>query len=71
MFDDAFALAEMVCIPEEIFVDGDWAILEWRDPLGRRGCGLFNIVDDQIVSQRGYWDKFTLLRRHDLPLQAT
>jgi hypothetical protein len=49
MFDDAFALAKMGCIPEEIFVDGDWAILEWRDPLGRRGCGLFNIVDDQIV----------------------
>ncbi len=41
MFAQDFAEAEMVCIAENIFEDGDWAILEWRDPLGLRGCGFF------------------------------
>ena len=31
MFADGFASAEMVCIAENIFEDGEWAILEWRD----------------------------------------
>jgi SnoaL-like domain len=68
MFRDAFALAEMVCIPENVFEDGDWAILEWRDPLGLRGCGFFHIIGGLIVFQRGYWDKLSFLRLHGLPL---
>ena len=68
MFENAFALAEMVCIPENIFEDGEWGILEWRDPLGLRGCGFFHVVDGHIVIQRGYWDKLTFLRIHRLPL---
>lgn len=39
MFEREFATAEMTCIVENLFEDGDWAILEWRDPLGLRGCG--------------------------------
>src|SRR5260370_27077854 len=72
MFANAFALAEMVCIPENIFEDGEWAILEWRDPLGMRGCGcgFFHIVDGEIVFQRGYWDKLTFLKLHGLPLET-
>jgi hypothetical protein len=31
MFAAGFAAAEMVCIPENLFEDGEWAILEWRD----------------------------------------
>jgi limonene-1,2-epoxide hydrolase len=68
MFRNGFAQAEMVCIPENIFEDGDWAILEWRDPLGLRGCGFFHIIDGAIVFQRGYWDKLSFLRMHGLPL---
>jgi ketosteroid isomerase-like protein len=34
MFRREFAAAEMVCIAENLFEDGDWAILEWRDPKG-------------------------------------
>ena len=68
MFRSAFALAAMVCIPENIFEDGEWGILEWRDPQGLRGCGFFHIVDGQIVFQRGYWDKLTFLRIYGLPL---
>lgn len=66
MFAEGFAQAEMVCIAENIFEDGDWAILEWRDPKGLRGCGFFQIVGGQIAFQRGYWDKLSFLKLHGL-----
>lgn len=68
MFRDGFAAAEMVCLVENLFEEGEWAILEWRDPLGLRGCGFFHVVDGQILFQRGYWDKLSFLRQHHLPL---
>lgn len=68
MFADGFATATMVCIPENIFADGEWAMLEWRDPLGLRGCGFFHVREGQIVFQRGYWDKLSFLRAQGLPL---
>lgn len=61
MFEAEFAAAEMVCIPENIFEDGEWAIMEWRDPKGLRGCGFFHVVDGKIVFQRGYWDKLSFM----------
>jgi uncharacterized protein (TIGR02246 family) len=42
MFAIGFASASMVCIVENIFQDGEWAILEWQDPVGFRGCGFFH-----------------------------
>jgi ketosteroid isomerase-like protein len=68
MFTEGFAAAEMVCIPENLFEDGDWAILEWRDPLGLRGCGFFHVIEGRIRFQRGYWDKLSFLRQHGRPL---
>ena len=68
MFTREFGAANMVCIPEHIFEDGEWAILEWRDPLGLRGCGFFQVRDGRIVFQRGYWDKLSFLRLHGLPV---
>jgi hypothetical protein len=68
MFASEFARAKMVCIAENIFQDGEWAILEWRDPLGLRGCGFFHVVNDLIQFQRGYWDKLSFLRMHGLPI---
>lgn len=68
MFEEEFAKANMLCIIENIFEDGDWAILEWKDPLGLRGCGFFHIVDDKIIFQRGYWDRLTFLRQHGLEI---
>ena len=64
MFRAGFAAADMHCIVENLFEDGEWAILEWRDPLGLRGCGFFHVVDGRIVFQRGYWDKLSFLRLH-------
>lgn len=66
MFATEFARAKMVCIPENIFQDGEWAMLEWRDPLGLRGCGFFHIVNDKIIFQRGYWDKLSFLKLQGL-----
>lgn len=71
MLAAGFAAADMVCIVEHIFEDGEWAILEWRDPKGLRGCGFFHIIADKIVFQRGYWDKLTFLRLYGLPLPET
>lgn len=68
MFAAGFAGTAMVCIVEHLFEDGEWAILEWRDPLGLRGCGFFHVVADRIVFQRGYWDKLTFLKLHGLAL---
>lgn len=68
MFARELAQAEMTCIVENLFEDGEWAILEWKDPLGLRGCGFFHVRDDKIVFQRGYWDKLSFLRMHNLPL---
>ena len=68
MFTREFATAEMVCIVENLFEDGDWAILEWRDPLGLRGCGFFHVLGGQIAFQRGYWDKLSFLKLHGLPI---
>lgn len=69
MFESEFAAAKMVCIPENLFEDGQWAILEWRDPLGLRGCGFFKVADDKIVFQRGYWDKLSFLKQHGLQIE--
>ena len=71
MFEQEFAAADMTCIIENLFEDGEWAILEWRDPLGLRGCGFFHVKDGLICFQRGYWDQLSFLREHNLPLPSS
>ena len=70
MFEIEFGRAEMVCIQENLFESGEWAILEWRDPLGLRGCGFFQVKDDLIVFQRGYFDQLTFFRIQGIPIPA-
>ena len=70
MFAYEFSQATMVCQVENIFQDGDWAILEWKDPNGLRGCGFFHVVNNQIVFQRGYFNELSFLRLQGLPLPA-
>ena len=68
MFAGEFAQATMVCQIENLFQEGDWAILEWTDPNGLRGCGFFKIQNDKIVFQRGYFNELSFLRLQGLPL---
>jgi limonene-1,2-epoxide hydrolase len=68
MFDIEFGRATMVCVRENLFECGDWAILEWSDPLGLRGCGFFQVRDDRIVFQRGYFDQLSFFRIQGLPV---
>lgn len=68
MFAGEFFHATTVCQIENIFQDGDWAILEWTDPIGLRGCGFFNVQNDKIVFQRGYFDELSFLRLQGFPL---
>ncbi|WP_142473691.1 YybH family protein [Klebsiella pasteurii] len=44
-------------------------ILEWCAPSGLRGCGFFQIVNNKIIFQRGYWDKLSFLKLHNLPIE--
>ena len=69
MFTAEFSTSDMTAIVENIFEDGQWAILEWRDPLGLRGCGFFQVVNGKILFQRGYWDKLSFLKQHNLPIE--
>lgn len=69
MFEREFATAEMICIVEAIHEAGEVVALEWRDPLGLRGCGFFTVSDGLVVFQRGYWDKLTFLKMHGLPIE--
>jgi limonene-1,2-epoxide hydrolase len=68
MFEIEFARAEMVCVRENLFECGEWAILEWSDPLGLRGCGFFQVRDGRIVFQRGYFDQLSFFRIQGLPV---
>jgi hypothetical protein len=69
MFEREFAAAAMTCIVEAIHEAGDVAILEWRDPLGLRGCGFFTVEEGRIRFQRGYWDNLSFLKLHGLPIR--
>ena len=77
MFEDEFKLAKMVCIIDTIFEAEDRAVLEWKDPDGLKGCGIFEFekADEyagkygrKIKYQRGYWDKLSFLKIHKLPI---
>jgi limonene-1,2-epoxide hydrolase len=69
MFEREFAAAHMTCIVDAIHEAGDVVPLEWRDPLGLRGCGFFTVRGGRIAFQRGYWDKLTFLKMHGLPIE--
>src|SRR5688572_22450153 len=66
MFQKEFAASEMVCIVENLFQDGEWAMLEWKDPKGLRGCGFFHIPNRKIRLQRGYWDRLSFQTLHGI-----
>ncbi len=63
---------------ENLFEDGDWAILEWSGggtfkPMGKtftlRRCGFFHVTSGKIKFQRGYWDKATWFGQVGLPIE--
>ncbi len=66
MFETEFSRATMVCIEERIYECGDTAILQWRDPLGLRGCGFFQLKEDQIIHQKGYFDQLSFFKAQGL-----
>jgi len=68
MFEVEFSRAEMVCNIENLFEAGEWAILEWSDPLGLRGCGFFHIQNGKIGFQRGYFDQLTFFKIQGLEI---
>jgi SnoaL-like domain len=59
----------MVCIVENIIEQGDWVVLEWKEPLGFRGCEVFQIINNLIKLQRGYYDTASFAKEHELPVR--
>ncbi|HET6603809.1 MAG TPA: nuclear transport factor 2 family protein [Xanthomonadaceae bacterium] len=68
MFELEFGRARMHCTVENLFQDGEWAMLEWSDPNGLRGCGFFHVVAGRIVFQRGYFDQLSFFRLQGIPV---
>lgn len=66
LFEIEFKRAEMHCNVEMLHEAGEWAILEWSDPKGLRGCGFFQIRDNKIELQRGYFDQLSFFRTQGL-----
>jgi steroid delta-isomerase-like uncharacterized protein len=78
------AFPDSVTNIENLFEDGQWAILEWSGgatwqgefagmaPNGRaftlQGCGFFHVVDGKIKYQRGYWDRATWFKQLRIPV---
>jgi steroid delta-isomerase-like uncharacterized protein len=69
---------------ENLFEDGEWAIIEWSGggtflgefagvaPTGKQftlqGCGFFHIPEGKIRFQRGYWDKLSWFSQIGMPV---
>ena len=68
LFELEFGRATMTCVVEQILEDGEWAVLEWKDPKGLRGCGFFLVRAGRIVFQRGYFDQLSFFRQQGLPV---
>ncbi len=67
MFRNEFTASPfMNCIPVQIIEEGEWAVLEWRDPKGFQGCGFFQVKDGLIQTQRGYWDRLSFNKLHNI-----
>lgn len=62
LFEVEYARAEMICNIDNLFEDGEWAIMEWSDPIGLRGCGFFHVQNGKIVLQRGYFDQLSFFK---------
>lgn len=68
LFEKEFGRASMTCRIENLFEDGEWAVLEWSDPIGLRGCGVFHVRNGKIAFQRGYFDKLSFFKAQGIPL---
>lgn len=66
-FVQDFAEARMECVPVNLFEDGEWAILEWKDPNGMLGSGFFEVIEGRIKLQRDYWDRLRAAQAHAGP----
>lgn len=50
MFISEFAAAELVCLPENIFCDGEWVIMEWKDPKVSAAADFFMSLKERSFS---------------------
>lgn len=71
LFTQLLAGPDRICMVDNLVEEGEWAILEWRDAGGLRGCESFQVLEGLIAYHRSYWDKLSFLRQHGLPIPRT
>jgi hypothetical protein len=68
-FKTGFDAAEMVCIRENLFEDGEWAILEWRVLKSVAStainCSYFNELVNKSLSQSTTYQHHVSTRRQN------
>jgi hypothetical protein len=67
-FAQIFAKVKMMSKTKNIIKAGNWAMYEWRDPLGLLGCSFFEIENGKISIQRRKLDKIIFLSIQGLPV---
>lgn len=67
MFTDQFSKVKTHCEPVKIIEQDNYAVMEWRDPKNFQGCSIFEFKNGKIYQQRGYWDKLSFFKLHEIP----
>jgi ketosteroid isomerase-like protein len=49
-----FAAGALECLPDNLFEEGEWSVLEWHDATGVRGASFFHVIDGKVALQRNY-----------------
>jgi hypothetical protein len=68
IYEQEFQATKMECIVDRLIAADNTVTLEWKDPLGLRGCSIFTLENGLIVYERVYFDELSFLRAHKLAL---
>ena len=65
---------------ENLLQDSNWVVLEWSGsatfrPTGKSfkilGCGVYQVENEKIIHQRGYWDRSIWFSQAGLPVDES
>lgn len=68
MLQDQFGRLKAHCIIQNMVEQDNSVAMEWTDPSGFRACTVFYFKEGKIWIQRGYWDKITYCKYHNLDI---
>lgn len=68
MLQGQFSRMKAYCIIQNMIEQDNFVCMEWTDPTGFRGCTIFFFKENKISIQKGYWDKITYCKYHNLEI---